>query len=91
MGISEKTGIPAALSIGAVVSGAMFGDNLSMISDTTIAATRTPVSYTHLDVYKRQGIIGAFHSTLLFWGKAMDVIQHESTLQEAFRHGFKVL
>src|SRR5699024_153252 len=38
---SEKTGIPAALSIGAVVSGAMFGDNLSMISDTTIAATRT--------------------------------------------------
>lgn len=41
VGISEKTGIPAALSIGAVVSGAMFGDNLSMISDTTIAATRT--------------------------------------------------
>lgn len=30
-----------ALCIGAVVSGAMFGDNLSVISDTTIAATRT--------------------------------------------------
>ncbi len=30
-----------ALTVGAVVSGAMFGDNLSMISDTTIAATRT--------------------------------------------------
>ena len=29
------------LCLGAVVSGAMFGDNLSMISDTTIAATRT--------------------------------------------------
>lgn len=41
VGISEKTGIPGALCIGAVVSGAMFGDNLSMISDTTIAATRT--------------------------------------------------
>lgn len=40
-GISEKTGIPMALCIAAVVSGAMFGDNLSMISDTTIAATRT--------------------------------------------------
>ena len=40
-GISDKTGIPMALCIGAVVSGAMFGDNLSMISDTTIAATRT--------------------------------------------------
>lgn len=41
VGISEKTGIPGALCVGAVVSGAMFGDNLSMISDTTIAATRT--------------------------------------------------
>lgn len=41
VGISEKTGITGALCIGAVVSGAMFGDNLSVISDTTIAATRT--------------------------------------------------
>ena len=41
VGISEKTGIAGALCLGAVVSGAMFGDNLSMISDTTIAATRT--------------------------------------------------
>ena len=41
VGISDKTGIPGAMCLGAVVSGAMFGDNLSMISDTTIAATRT--------------------------------------------------
>ena len=41
VGISDKTGIAGALCVGAVVSGAMFGDNLSMISDTTIAATRT--------------------------------------------------
>jgi len=41
VGISEKTGFAMALCIGAVVSGAMFGDNLSMISDTTIAATKT--------------------------------------------------
>ena len=41
IGISEKTGINTALCLGAVVSGAMFGDNLSMISDTTIAATKT--------------------------------------------------
>lgn len=40
-GISEKTGFAAAMCIGAVVCGAMFGDNLSMISDTTIAATKT--------------------------------------------------
>ena len=41
IGISEKTDFPIAICIGAVVSGAMFGDNLSMISDTTIAAVRT--------------------------------------------------
>ena len=41
VGISDKTGIAVAIVVGAVVSGAMFGDNLSMISDTTIAATRT--------------------------------------------------
>ena len=41
VGISEATGYALALCIGACVSGAMFGDNLSMISDTTIAAVRT--------------------------------------------------
>ena len=41
VGISEKTGVLVAIAVGAVVSGAMFGDNLSIISDTTIAATRT--------------------------------------------------
>ena len=39
--VSDKTGFAMAICIGAVVSGAMFGDNLSMISDTTIAAVRT--------------------------------------------------
>ena len=33
--------LPPVLLLGSVVAGAMFGDNLSMISDTTIAATRT--------------------------------------------------
>lgn len=41
VGIADKTGVVVALAVGAVVSGAMFGDNLSIISDTTIAATRT--------------------------------------------------
>lgn len=39
--ISQKTGISLAICIGAVMCGAMFGDNLSMISDTTIAAVKT--------------------------------------------------
>lgn len=41
IGVADKTGLAGALCLGAVVGGAMFGDNLSMISDTTIAATRT--------------------------------------------------
>lgn len=40
-GISDKTGISMAICAGAVMCGAMFGDNLSMISDTTIAAVKT--------------------------------------------------
>ncbi len=39
--ISHKTGFAMPLCIGSVVCGAMFGDNLSMISDTTIAAVKT--------------------------------------------------
>ena len=41
LGIANATGIPVPLVVGAVVGGGMFGDNLSMISDTTIAAVRT--------------------------------------------------
>ena len=40
-GFSQVTDIETVLAIGAVVGGAMFGDNLSMISDTTIAATNS--------------------------------------------------
>ena len=39
--LAGASGLSCALLLGAVVGGAMFGDNLSMISDTTIAATRT--------------------------------------------------
>ncbi|AOA59238.1 Na+/H+ antiporter NhaC family protein [Acinetobacter larvae] len=40
-GFANATDIAMVYAIGAVVGGAMFGDNLSMISDTTIAATRS--------------------------------------------------
>lgn len=36
--VSKSSGFDIALCVGAVMSGAMFGDNLSFISDTTIAA-----------------------------------------------------
>jgi Na+/H+ antiporter NhaC len=41
VGLSDATGMNLPLAVGTVIGGAMFGDNLSIISDTTIAATRT--------------------------------------------------
>jgi Na+/H+ antiporter NhaC len=41
VGICETAGINLSIGIGAVIGGAMFGDNLSIISDTTIAAVQT--------------------------------------------------
>ena len=39
--LAEKSGSPLGLIAAALLSGAMFGDNLSVISDTTIAATQS--------------------------------------------------
>lgn len=41
IGMAQSGGLNLYLVVGATIGGAMFGDNLSMISDTTIAATRT--------------------------------------------------
>ena len=41
VGLADKGGLSVPMMVGACVGGAMFGDNLSMISDTTIAATRS--------------------------------------------------
>ena len=41
VGVAHRSGLSVPLMLGACVGGAMFGDNLSMISDTTIAATRS--------------------------------------------------
>lgn len=39
--VSTKAHIPLPVMLAAVMGGSMFGDDLSMISDTTISATRT--------------------------------------------------
>jgi len=40
VGIATSMGLPLPLTMGTIIGGAMFGDNLSMISDTSIAATQ---------------------------------------------------
>lgn len=41
VGLASKSGLSIHMMLGTCIGGAMFGDNLSMISDTTIAATKT--------------------------------------------------
>ncbi len=41
LGVADASGLDRALVVGAVIGGATFGDNLSVISDTAIAAART--------------------------------------------------
>ena len=41
IGLASTGGINSSIMLGALIGGAMFGDNLSIISDTNIAATRT--------------------------------------------------
>jgi len=41
VGLAEHTGIDLPFMVAVVVGGSFFGDNLSFISDTTIAATQT--------------------------------------------------
>ncbi|MBR5472024.1 MAG: Na+/H+ antiporter NhaC family protein [Oscillibacter sp.] len=41
VGLATESGLSVPMMLGACAGGAMFGDNLSMISDTTIAATKT--------------------------------------------------
>ena len=69
VGISEKTGFALSICIGAVVCGAMFGDNLSMISDTTIAAVKTQ-GCEMKDKFKANFFIvlpAAIITVLVFW------------------------
>ena len=67
--IADKTGVGVALVSGIVVGGAMFGDNLSFISDTTIAAVKTQ-GCEMKDKFKANFFIvlpAAIITVLIFW------------------------
>ena len=75
VGISEKTGFSMGICIAAVVCGAMFGDNLSMISDTTIAAVKTQGCEMR-DKFKANFLIvlpAAVITIIYFWFVTRDV------------------
>lgn len=70
VGLAGQDAFPMALGLGTVVAGAMFGDNLSLISDTTIAA----VLSQHADFRKKlklncivASIASVITIVLLYW------------------------
>ena len=76
VGVAQQTGFPITICVGAVVSGAMFGDNLSMISDTTIAAVRTQ-GCEMKDKFKQNFFIvlpAAIITIILFFVSSMDLV-----------------
>ncbi len=84
VGVAQQTGFPIAICIGAVVSGAMFGDNLSMISDTTIAAVRTQ-GCEMKDKFKQNFIIvlpAAIITLVLFYLRSTSLVYEGNVAYE---------
>lgn len=57
-GLSGELNIDSALTVGLVVGGAYFGDNLSFISDTTIVATQTQGCKMHDKFRENISLVG---------------------------------
>ena len=76
--LSTKSHIPLPILLAAVMGGAMFGDDLSMISDTTISATRTQGCMMKDKFLANIGIAlpAAIITFILFlyFGKPLDII-----------------
>lgn len=86
LGVSEQTGFPIAICIGATVCGAMFGDNLSMISDTTIAAVRTQ-GCKMKDKFKQNFLIvlpAAVITVLIFYLRTMHMAYEPNVYDYSF-------
>ncbi|MCG3411582.1 Na+/H+ antiporter NhaC family protein [Staphylococcus massiliensis] len=87
-GISQATDVSSALVMATVVGGAMFGDNLSMISDTTIAAVRTQKTQMK-DKFKvnfRIVLPGAILTMVLLW-----ILTHGITLDQSKSYDFNLV
>ena len=69
LGLAQAGGLNQFLVVGATIGGSMFGDNLSMISDTTIAAVKTQ-GCDMKDKFKANFLLvlpAAVLSILIFW------------------------
>ncbi|NLY45130.1 MAG: Na+/H+ antiporter NhaC family protein [Tissierella sp.] len=81
VGLADRAGLSLALVIAALIGGSMFGDNMSVISDTTIAATRTQ-NCEMKDKFRMNILMAAPAAVLtvillLIFGKPINVVAAE--------------
>lgn len=82
--LAEEADIDTLMSVAAVIGGALFGDNLSFISDTTIAATQTqeiPMRDKFI-VNLRVAIPAALVTTALYIGIGLGLEEHPISVGE---------
>ena len=77
--MDEILGDRPVTSVSNVLMGAMPGLQVTGTSGQPGAAT---VSYTHLDVYKRQAIYFCNNSGFIFYAVLLETTQEETTLKE---------
>lgn len=80
VGIAERTDVSLPFMVAIVIGGAFFGDNLSFISDTTIASTKTQ-GCRMKDKFKVNSMIVAPAAILLFIFYIFEGIQVQAPAQ----------
>ncbi|MDR7869546.1 MAG: Na+/H+ antiporter NhaC family protein [Tissierellaceae bacterium] len=82
VGLADKAGLDLALVVASLIGGSMFGDNMSVISDTTIAATRTQ-NCEMRDKFRMNIMMAAPAALLtvillLIFGKPVNIVEAET-------------
>ena len=85
VGIASKTDVGIPFMTALVIGGAFFGDNLSFISDTTIAATRTQGCHMR-DKFKMNMLIALPAAVIvfvyyIFYGSNVEILSLESNIE----------
>ena len=85
VGIASKTDVGIPFMTALVIGGAFFGDNLSFISDTTIAATRTQGCQMR-DKFKMNMLIALSAAIVvfvyyIFYGSNVEILAPESNIE----------
>ena len=90
VGVAEQTGFDVGFLTAIVVGGAFFGDNLSFISDTTIAATNS-LGCKMNDKFKANSFIVMPAAVVILLVYIFMGLHHEATLQSGESNIVKVI